>query len=65
MVAFLLCYRSYPKLSTSENTLNYEVKRLVHYGHGIRATLSTALDELDYPKQWIEAKLSAQLLSIQ
>lgn len=27
-------------------------------GHGIRATLSTALNELGYPKEWIEAQLS-------
>ena len=27
-------------------------------GHGIRATLSTALNELGYKKEWIEAQLS-------
>ncbi|AWM79294.1 integrase [Gammaproteobacteria bacterium ESL0073] len=59
---FLLCHRSYPKLPISENTLNCGLKRLGYdgrlTGHGIRATLSTALNELDYPKQWIEAQLS-------
>lgn len=59
---FLLCHRSYPKLPISENTLNCGLKRLGYdgrlTGHGIRASLSTALNELDYPKQWIEAQLS-------
>lgn len=59
---FLLCHRSYPKLPISENTLNCGLKRLGYdgrlTGHGIRATLSTTLNELDYPKQWIEAQLS-------
>lgn len=59
---YLLCHRSYPKLPISENTLNCGLKRLGYdgrlTGHGIRATLSTALNELDYPKQWIEAQLS-------
>lgn len=59
---YLLCHRSYPKLPISENTLNCGLKRLGFdkrlTGHGIRATLSTALNELDYPKQWIEAQLS-------
>jgi hypothetical protein len=27
-------------------------------GHGIRATISTALNELGYPKEWIEVQLS-------
>jgi len=27
-------------------------------GHGIRATLSTALHEIGYPKPWIDAQLS-------
>jgi integrase len=27
-------------------------------GHGIRGTLSTALNELGYPKAWVEAQLS-------
>lgn len=59
---YLLCHRSYPRLPISENTLNCGLKRLGYdgrlTGHGIRATLSTALNELDYPKQWIEAQLS-------
>ena len=59
---FLLCHRTYSKLPISENTLNCGLKRLGYdgrlTGHGIRATLSTALNELDYPKQWIEAQLS-------
>ncbi|WP_455424100.1 integrase arm-type DNA-binding domain-containing protein [Brenneria goodwinii] len=27
-------------------------------GHGFRATISTALNELGYPKEWIEVQLS-------
>jgi hypothetical protein len=27
-------------------------------GHGIRGTLSTALNEIGYPKAWVEAQLS-------
>ena len=27
-------------------------------GHGIRATISTALNELGYPKKWVDAQLS-------
>jgi integrase len=46
----------------SENTLNSGLRRMGYKdkltGHGIRATISTALNELDYPKQWIEAQLS-------
>ncbi|CAK7068034.1 tyrosine-type recombinase/integrase [Saezia sanguinis] len=59
---YLLCHRSQPKEAISENTLNGALKRLGFKGrltgHGIRATLSTALNELDYNKDWIEAQLS-------
>ncbi|WP_433915263.1 tyrosine-type recombinase/integrase [Pectobacterium actinidiae] len=46
----------------SENTLNSALKRMGYTdrltGHGIRATISTALNELGYPKEWIEVQLS-------
>ncbi len=46
----------------SENTLNFALKRLGYKdhltGHGIRATISTALNEIGYPKIWIDAQLS-------
>ena len=50
------------KQRISENTLNKAVKRLGYdgrlTGHGIRATLSTTLNELGYPDKWIDAQLS-------
>lgn len=46
----------------SENTVNTALKRVGYdgqlTGHGIRATLSTALNELGYPKVWGDAQLS-------
>lgn len=46
----------------SENTLNQALKRMGYdgqlTGHGIRATISTALNELGYPKKWVDAQLS-------
>ena len=46
----------------SENTLNAALKRMGYVdrltGHGIRATISTALNELGYPKVWVDAQLS-------
>lgn len=59
---YLLGHTYNPQLPISENTLNYAIRRLGYKdrltGHGLRATLSTALNEMDYPKQWIEAQLS-------
>jgi integrase len=50
------------KLRISENTLNNAVKRLGYdgrlTGHGIRATISTALNDLGYPEKWVDAQLS-------
>lgn len=50
------------KQRMSENTLNKAVQRLGYEGrltgHGIRATLSTALHELGYPEKWVDAQLS-------
>ena len=50
------------KMPISENTLNAALKRMGYEdqltGHGIRATISTALNELGYPKKWVDAQLS-------
>ncbi|WP_370868994.1 tyrosine-type recombinase/integrase [Ectorhizobium quercum] len=50
------------KKRMSENTLNHVLKRMGYEdmltGHGMRATMSTALHEIGYPKIWIEAQLS-------
>ncbi|CAB5669989.1 Putative prophage CPS-53 integrase [Delftia tsuruhatensis] len=46
----------------SENTVNLSLKRMGYAGrltgHGIRATLSTALNEIGYPRIWVDAQLS-------
>lgn len=46
----------------SENTLNSALHRMGYgeqlTGHGIRGTISTALNEIGYPKVWIESQLS-------
>lgn len=46
----------------SENTLNMALKRMGYRdlltGHGIRATISTALNEFGYSKTWVDAQLS-------
>lgn len=59
---YLLAHRSDLKQRVSENTLNGTLRRMGYAdrltGHGIRATISTALNELDYPKEWIEVQLS-------
>ena len=60
--ALLLPGRNDPTKTISENTLNVGIKRMGYEGkltgHGIRGTLSTALYELEYPGNWIEAQLS-------
>ena len=59
---YLLCHYSEPRMTISENTLNQALSRMGFKGrltgHGIRATLSTALNELRYDKDYIEAQLS-------
>ncbi|WP_211090206.1 integrase arm-type DNA-binding domain-containing protein [Pseudothauera nasutitermitis] len=46
----------------SENTVNFALKRMGYdgrlTGHGLRATLSTALNEIGYPRIWVDAQLS-------
>lgn len=50
------------KMPISENTLNGGLKRMGFKGrltgHGIRATISTALHEVGYPDKWVDAQLS-------
>lgn len=59
---YLLAHRYDLTQMVSENTLNTALKRIGYKdrltGHGIRATISTALNELGYSKEWIEAQLS-------
>ena len=59
---YLLSHRSDFNKRISENTLNQALKRMGYdellTGHGIRATISTALNEIGYPKIWVDAQLS-------
>ena len=58
----LITHRSELKKRVSENTLNAALKRMGYEdqltGHGIRGTISTALNEIGYPKIWVDAQLS-------
>ncbi|HHG5368145.1 TPA: tyrosine-type recombinase/integrase [Pseudomonas aeruginosa] len=58
----LLSHRSDLKKRISENTLNSALSRMGYKdlltGHGIRGTISTALNEVGYPKIWVDAQLS-------
>lgn len=59
---YLLRHDIQPKKGISENTLNGALKRMGYCdlltGHGIRGTMSTALNEIGYPKPWVDAQLS-------
>jgi integrase len=59
---YLLPHRSDPLERISENTLNRALHRMGYQdqltGHGIRATISTALNELGYEEKWVEAQIS-------
>jgi integrase len=59
---YLLPHRSDPLKHISENTLNGALHRMGYQdqltGHGIRATISTALNELGYEEKWVEAQIS-------
>ena len=59
---YLLPHRSDLKKRISENSLNAALKRMgydgVLTGHGIRATISTALNEMGYIDKWVDAQLS-------
>ncbi|WP_462402805.1 tyrosine-type recombinase/integrase [Pseudomonas sp. Marseille-QA0332] len=58
----LLAHRSDLSKRISENTLNGALRRMGFAdrltGYGMRATISTALNEIGYPKVWIDAQLS-------
>jgi len=59
---YLLSHRSDLTERISENTLNGALKRMGYKeqltGHGIRATISTGLNEIGYNTKWIGAQLS-------
>jgi hypothetical protein len=59
---YLFRHDSEMKKRMSENTLNAALKRMGYRdlltGHGIRATMSTALNEIGYSKVWVDAQLS-------
>ncbi|UZD96229.1 integrase arm-type DNA-binding domain-containing protein [Pseudomonas corrugata] len=58
----LIAGRSDPSKPISDGTVNVALRRMGYEGrltgHGIRATISTALNEMDYNEDWIEAQLS-------
>ena len=59
---YLFAHRSDLSKRISENTLNDALRRMGYAdqltGHGMRATISTALNEIGYPKVWVDAQLS-------
>lgn len=59
---YLLTHRSLPSEAISENTLLNALNRMGFKNrlspHGIRGTISTALNELRYDKDFVEAQLS-------
>lgn len=58
----LIAGRNEPTKPISDNTVNNALRRMGYEdqltGHGIRATISTALNEMGYNEDWIEAQLS-------
>lgn len=58
----LIAGRNDPRQPISDGTVNSALKRMGYEGrltgHGIRATISTALNEMGYNADWIEAQLS-------
>ena len=58
----LIAGRNDPRQPISDGTVNSLLKRMGYQGrltgHGIRATLSTALNEMGYNEKWIDAQLS-------
>lgn len=58
----LIAGRHEPTIPISDGTVNMALRRMGYEGrltgHGIRATISTALNEMGYNEDWIEAQLS-------
>ncbi|NVZ61218.1 integrase arm-type DNA-binding domain-containing protein [Pseudomonas gingeri] len=58
----LIAGRNDPRKSISDGTINAALKRMgfegLLTGHGIRATISTALNEKGWNEDWVEAQLS-------
>lgn len=58
----LIAGRNDPRKPISDGTVNSAVSRMGYKGkltgHGIRATISTALNEMGYNEKWIDAQLS-------
>ena len=61
---YLFRHDSDLKKRISENTLNGALKRMGYQerltGHGIRGTMSTALNEIGYPKVWVDSALACR-----
>jgi integrase len=59
---YLLRNRKDPQRCLCESALNAALKRMGYAnrltGHGMRASFSTAFNEIGYPEAWIEAQLS-------
>ncbi|WP_160286511.1 tyrosine-type recombinase/integrase [Pseudomonas knackmussii] len=59
---FLFPGRNDPRSMMSENTVNMAIKRLGFgaklTGHGLRGTISTALNEMGWKDKWVDAQLS-------
>ena len=60
--SLLIAGRNDPRQPISNNTVNSALKRMGYEGrltgHGIRASISTALNEMGYNGDWVEAQLS-------
>lgn len=58
----IIAGRNDPRKSISDGTVNVAIGRMGYKGrltgHGLRGTLSTALNEMGYNPDWIEAQLS-------
>ncbi|TXI06580.1 MAG: DUF4102 domain-containing protein [Rhizobium sp.] len=58
----LIAGRNDPRKPISDGTVNSALQRMGYKGrltgHGIRATISTALNEMGYNEKWIDAQLS-------
>ncbi|WP_434729087.1 tyrosine-type recombinase/integrase [Pseudomonas soli] len=58
----LIAGRNDPRQPISDGTVNSALKRMGYQGrltgHGIRATISTALNEMGYNEKWVDAQLS-------